>query len=114
MASMNQVVLIGRVGTSPKEEIVYSQNGGTVLVIKLAINRPTKDEQGHYITDWIPCRFVNKQAEILAEYITKGDLLSVTGALQIDKIEVNGVVSMQALIRGENFQMLSSRTERAS
>lgn len=109
MSANNQVVLIGRLGAAPAEELRQTQGGNAVVNFNLAVTRPGKDANGNSATDWIACQFWNKQAETLAQYCGKGDLISVSGALRIDTWEQDGQKRSKAFIHGENFQMLESR-----
>lgn len=111
MAANNQVVLIGRAGNNPAEDMRTTQSGSTVTEVRLAVNRP-KDKSGNTVTDWIGCQFWNRQAEVLAEYVKKGDLISVTGAVRIDSWEKEGEKRQKLYVFGENFQMLESRSSR--
>ena len=83
MASNNQIVVIGRVGNSVLEDIKHLHNGSAVAELRLATPRHGKSADGQEVTDWISCKFWDRQAEILADYVTKGDLLSVTGSLRV-------------------------------
>ena len=110
MASNNQIVVIGRVGNSVLEDIKHLHNGSAVAELRLAIPRHGKSADGQEITDWISCKFWDRQAEILADYVTKGDLLSVTGSLRVDQWEgPEGQRRQRYYIQGENFQMLGGR-----
>lgn len=111
MSANNQVVLIGRAGNTPSEDLRTTQGGSQVVEVRLAVNRP-KDKQGNTVTDWISCQFWNRQAEVLAQYVGKGDLLSVTGAVRIDTWEKEGEKRQKLYVFGENFQMLESRSSR--
>lgn len=108
MSSNNQIVIIGRVANDVMSDTktVAQQK---VTEVKLAVNRPSKDENGRMITDFISCKFWNRQADVLIEHVRKGDLLSVTGALRIDTWENNGEKRHKYYIHGEVFQMLSMR-----
>lgn len=108
MAQANNVMMIvGRVGADP--EMKYLDSNRSVTKFNVAVNRPTKDSEGNYITDWFPCEFWGKQAETAAEYIKKGTLLSVVGSGKIEKWESNGEKRSRFVIQGDNFQLLSAR-----
>lgn len=77
---MNKAVLIGRITKEP--EIKYTQSGTAVVSFTLAVDRDFKDEQGNYITDFINCVAWRNQAEFIANYIKKGYLIVISGALQ--------------------------------
>lgn len=77
---MNKAILIGRITKEP--EIKYTQSGTAVVSFTLAVDRDFKDEQGNYITDFINCVAWRNQAEFIANYIKKGYLIAISGALQ--------------------------------
>lgn len=109
MSANNQVVIIGRAGNNVSEDVRHLQSGSMVAQVRLAVNRPTKDEMGNSVTDWLTCEFWNKQAETLAQFVQKGDLISVAGSIRVDSWEQDGSKRQKYFIRGENFQMLESR-----
>lgn len=112
MAANNQIVLIGRAGNNVSEDVKNLQSGSTVAELRLAVNRPGKDANGNNVTDWIQCQFWNKNAERLAEFVKKGDLISVVGSLRVDSWEQDGQKRQKYFVHGENFQMLESRSAR--
>lgn len=112
MAANNQVVLIGRAGNNVSEDVRQLQSGSMVAEVRLAVNRPGKDNMGNPVTDWISCQFWNKQGERLSEFVKKGDLISVTGSVRVDSWEQDGQKRQKYFIHGENFQMLESRRSR--
>lgn len=112
MAANNQVVLIGRAGNNVSEDVRTIPSGTMVAEVRLAVNRPTKDAAGNPVTDWITCQFWDKNAERLSEFVKKGDLISVSGALRVDNWEKEGEKRSKIFVHGENFQMLESRSAR--
>lgn len=78
---MNKVVLIGRITKEP--EIKYTQLGVGVVSFTLAVDRDVKDDKGEYITDFINCVAWRNQAEFIANWIKKGYLIAISGALQV-------------------------------
>lgn len=112
MAANNQVVLIGRAGNNVAEDVRQLQSGTMVAEVRLAVNRPTKDAMGNPVTDWLTCQFWDKQAERLSEFVKKGDLISVSGAMRVDNWEKEGEKRSKVYVHGENFQMLESRSAR--
>lgn len=74
---MNKVVLIGRLTKDP--EFNYTAGTGTpVTRFTLAVTRPFKKDE----TDFINCIAFNKRAEAIAQYLTKGRQLAVTGSIR--------------------------------
>ena len=113
MATMNQIVLIGRVGNHLSEDLRIISEDSQVLEVRLAVDRKTKTRDGETITDWISCQFWNRQAEVLVAYVKRGELISVTGSLRVDTWKKDGQTRMKYYIAGERFQMLSARKESA-
>ena len=112
MTANNQIVVIGRAGKDASPELRRLQKGGScVVTLNLAVNRPGKDAQGNSVTDWLPVQFWNKNAERFAEFVKKGNLISVTGSMRIDSWDNNGETRYKAYIHGESFQMLESKSE---
>jgi len=51
-----------------------------VTKVNLAVRRPGKNQD----PDWFPVEAWGKQAEVLANYVTKGDQVGVIGELRFD------------------------------
>src|SRR5690625_1231591 len=77
---MNRVVLAGRLTKDP--EMRYTPNGVAVANFTVAVNRPFKNQQGEQEADFINCVAWRKQAENLANYMRKGNLVGVDGRVQ--------------------------------
>lgn len=77
---MNKVVLIGRLTKDP--ELKYTPGTGTaVATFTLAIDRRTSKD-GQREADFINIVAWNKTAELVANYMSKGRLLGVSGRIQ--------------------------------
>lgn len=77
---MNKVILEGRPMKDP--ELKFTPGNGTaVCTLTLAVNRRFKRE-GQPEADFIPIIIWNKQAESVANYVTKGKLISVVGRME--------------------------------
>lgn len=85
---MNKVILMGRLTREP--EVRYSQGADPVAVARytLAVNRrfKRKDEPE---ADFIPCVAFGKSGEFAEKYFRKGQLVAVTGRLQVRSWEDN-------------------------
>lgn len=74
---MNKVILIGRLTKDP--ELNFAAGSGTaVCKFNLAVARPFKKDE----TDFINCIAFGKTGETIAQYITKGRQLAVTGSIR--------------------------------
>ena len=86
---MNKVILMGRLTRSP--EVRYSQSSEPVAVARytLAVNRrfKRKDEPE---ADFIPCVAFGKSGEFAEKYFRKGQLVAVTGRLQVRSWDKDG------------------------
>ena len=74
---MNHIVLMGRLTRDP--ELRKTQSGTSVTSFTLAVDRRDKEKN----TDFISCVAWSKTAEIINDYVGKGQLIGVTGRLQI-------------------------------
>ncbi len=84
---MNKVTLIGRV--TKEIEVKYTSQGTAFASFSLAVDRK-KDKDGNKQTDFIPCVAWSKLAEVIGQYVHKGNRLAVDGRLQSRQYESNG------------------------
>lgn len=74
---MNKVVLIGRLTKDP--ELNFAAGTGTAVCrFSLAVTRPFKKDE----TDFINCIAFGKTGETIAQYLTKGRQLALTGSIR--------------------------------
>ncbi len=81
---INRVVLVGRLTKDP--ELRYTPNGIASCRFTLAVNRAFKSE-GEQQADFIQCVAWRKQAENLANFQRKGNLIGVEGRIQTGSYE---------------------------
>ena len=89
---LNQSIIVGRIVRDP--EIRETEDGIKVTDVTLAVQRPYKNKEGEYETDFITCVLWKGVAETTSEYCKKGDLIGVRGRLQTtrdkdDKVEIS-------------------------
>lgn len=77
---MNSVNLIGRLSNSP--EIRHTTNNQVVCRFTLAVTRRFKNQAGDYEADFINCVAFGKTAELIGNYVEKGQQLAVEGRIQ--------------------------------
>lgn len=77
---MNSVNLIGRLSNSP--EIRHTTNNQVVCRFTLAVTRRFKNPAGDYAADFINCVAFGKTAELIGNYVEKGQQLAVEGRIQ--------------------------------
>ena len=82
MAFMNHVALVGYVGADPA--VNEGRNGHEITTFSLAITERFKNKDGSMIerTDWHKIVCFGYTAKYVADYIRKGDLVSVEGKLK--------------------------------
>jgi len=111
MASVNKVILVGRLGKDP--EVRYMPNGEAVANVTLATSETWKDKSGEKQekTEWHRVTFYRKLAEIAGEYLKKGSMVYVEGRLETRKwTDKEGKERYTTEIIANEMQMLSSRT----
>ena len=80
--SVNKVILLGTIGRDP--EVKYTPSGTPVAKFSMATNERFKDKDGNWQdrTEWHNIVAWQRTAEIIGEYVKKGDRLYVEGKLQ--------------------------------
>ena len=86
---MNKVILMGRLVKEP--EVRYSQGAEPIAVARytLAVNRRFK-RQGEPEADFINCVAFGKTGEFAEKYFKKGQLVAITGRLQVRSWDMDG------------------------
>lgn len=82
---INRVVLVGRLTKDP--ELRYTPNGIASTRFTLAVNRTFTNQQGEKEADFIQCQAWRKQAENLANYMKKGNMVGIEGRIQTGSYE---------------------------
>lgn len=77
---LNQVVLVGRLTSDP--EVTETESGKKVTTMNIAVQRPFKNMNGLYETDFIKCVLWNNIATNTSEYCKKGDIVGIKGRLE--------------------------------
>ena len=83
---MNHFVGIGRLVRDP--EVKYTQSGKACVKFTLAIDR-RKSADGKQQADFVPCVAWEKTAEIIGQYVTKGQKIAVEGRIQTRSYDAN-------------------------
>lgn len=80
---INQVTLVGRITKQP--ELKYTASNIAFVKFSLAVQRDKER------TDFIPCTAWNKTAELIGQYVNKGDLLGIVGSIRTSSYDdING------------------------
>jgi len=107
---LNQSILVGRIVREP--EVKETENGTKVTNITLAVQRPYKNINGEYDTDFIPCVLWRGVAESTAQYCKKGDLIGVRGRIQTNSIQYEDEIKHFTEIVAEKVTFLSNNRNR--
>jgi len=85
--SLNKVMLIGNVGSDP--EIRMTPSGAKVAKVSVATNRTYQDRTGQQQerTEWHRLTFFGKLADIVEQWVNKGDRLYVEGRIEYSQTQ---------------------------
>lgn len=102
--NLNIINLVGRLGQDP--ELKYFESGAVRAKVSLAVSRNRRDEE----PDWFNVEFWSKQAEIVAQYTTKGSLIAVSGEFKLEEwVDANtGMPRSKPVVRASSLELLSS------
>ncbi|MGE7940645.1 single-stranded DNA-binding protein [Lysinibacillus xylanilyticus] len=83
--SLNRVILVGRLTKDP--ELRYTPNGVASCRFTVAVNRTFTKDGEEKQADFIQCVAWRKQAENLANFMKKGNLIGLEGRIQTGSYE---------------------------
>lgn len=112
MASVNKVIMIGRLGNQP--ELRYTPQQRAVTELRMAVSRHWTDKSGQKQekTDWFSVEVWDKQAEFCERYLTKGREFFVEGRLANDEWQdKEGQKRTKTKIVAENIQFVGGRPD---
>ncbi len=104
MAGVNKAVILGRLGQNP--EISYTQSGLAVCKFSIATSR--KQKNGQEVTQWHRCTAFDKAGELIAKYVSKGNMLYIEGEINYSQYEKDGVTRYSTDIIVREFNFISS------
>ncbi|MEC4983526.1 MAG: single-stranded DNA-binding protein [Oscillatoria sp. PMC 1068.18] len=109
--SINLVHLVGRAGTEP--EIKYFDSGSILCTFPLAVNRRTKNNDQ---PDWFNLKIWGRTAEIAKDYVRKGSLIGIQGALEIESWtdRNTGMLRSKPIIKVDRLDLLGSKRDNES
>jgi single-strand DNA-binding protein len=87
MQGFNKVILAGNLTRDP--ELRYTPSGTAIAKFGLAVNRRWKDQNGEQKEEvtFVDVDAFGKQAELIGQYVKKGNPLLVEGRLRLDTWE---------------------------
>jgi single-strand DNA-binding protein len=106
MSSMSIAVLVGRL--TRDAELKYTNNGQAICHFSLATGtRRKKGDQWEDEPSFWEIDLWGKQGESLNQYLTKGKLVGVEGAMRQDRWEHEGCTKVKVVIKADSVQLLS-------
>lgn len=112
MGSLNKVLLIGNLGQDP--DVRFMPSGDAVVNISVATTDRWKDKttgEARESVEWHSVSFFGRTAEIIGEYMRKGDPIFVEGSLKTRTYEKDGIKHWKTEIKGKQMQFLKSKGE---
>lgn len=109
MASLNKVMLIGRLTRDPEKRTIPS--GMAVTDLRMAVSRRFKSNSGEVReeTCFVDVAAWGRTAELCAEYLHKGSQFFVEGRLKLDEWEKDGQKRSKLSVVAERVQFLDAR-----
>lgn len=109
--SFNQVTLMGNLTRDP--ELRQTPNGQSVCSFSLALNRSYKDSSGEWqeMTDYVDIVAWGPLGERVAQYVTKGRPVLVSGRLQSSSWEQDGKKRTKVEVNAQDVTFLGGRGE---
>ncbi|MBE7380773.1 MAG: single-stranded DNA-binding protein [Leptolyngbya sp. SIO1E4] len=106
--SINTVTLVGRAGRDP--DVRYFESGSVVCKFSLAVDRRSRNSDQ---PDWFNLEMWGRTAEVAANYVRKGSLIGVSGALKFDQWtdRSTGAPRTSPVIRVDRLELLGSRRD---
>ena len=98
---MNSVNLIGHTGKEP--EMKYFESGSIKTTFSIAVRKSEAE------TNWFDCECWSKTAEFAGEYIKKGSHVAITGRLDVQKWEKDGVKHSKVIIIADRIKLLDKK-----
>lgn len=109
---MNKVMLVGRLTAKP--ELKYTPSNVAFVRFTVAVNRPYSNKDGNREADFISVVCWRNQAETIAKYFDKGNLISLEGRIQTGSYDdKDGNKRYTTDVALENFEFVESKSARA-
>ena len=110
---INKVILMGRI--CKDLELKYTPNNTPVCAFSLAVDRDRKDANGNKVTDFLDCVAWGKTAEFMCNYMGKGQLIAIVGAIQTRKwTDKNGSNRVSVEIKVDEAHFAESKKDKTA
>lgn len=105
---MNKVILMGRLTRDPEVRYSQGENSTAIARFSLAVDRRFKRE-GQAEADFFNCTCFGKQGEFVEKYLQKGTKVVLTGRIENDNYEKDGVKHYSVQIMVEEIEFAESK-----
>ena len=105
---MNKVFLIGNLGRDPEVRVMANQDQTVVANLAVATTKRGKDKE---FTEWHRVSAFGKVAEIMRDYLTKGQKVMIEGELRTRDYMKDNIKTYSTEIICNNFEFLSPKGE---
>lgn len=85
---MNNISLMGRLTRDVELKVI--DNGTSISKFSVAVNRDFKNKDGEYEADFFNCVAFKHTADFVKTYFKKGQMIGLTGRVQIRKWDKDG------------------------
>ena len=113
MRGVNKVILVGRVGQDPEFKTMTSGDG--LATFSMATGERWRDKNTNETkerTEWHNIKCWRRLAEIVRDYVKKGQPLYIEGKMRTEKWQdKEGVDKQRTVIEVTELQMLGSKNE---
>ena len=107
---MNKVMLVGRLTAKP--ELRYTGSNTAFLRFTVAVNRPFANAEGKREADFINVVAWRRQAETIAKFFDKGNLIGIEGRLQTGSYDdQNGNKRYTTDVQLDNFEFVEGKKD---
>lgn len=111
MASVNKVILVGRLGKDPDVRAVGESSVANFSLATTESYKDRKTGEKKEITEWSNIVLWGGLAGIASKYLHKGDLVYIEGKLRTRSWEKDGVTRYMTEVIGDNMTMLSGKKD---
>ena len=107
--------IIGNLGQDP--ELKYTENGSAYLNLSVGVTKKKKKKdkdngEKKDVTTWVRVNVFGQQAEILAQYLTKGRQVFASGSIEVNLFtKKDGTTGVSVEMAAHSVQMLGSKSE---
>ena len=106
---MNKAVIVGRLVRDP--DVRALNDGKTVSKFTVAVDRRFKNKNGEKEADFIQVVTFGKTAEFVAEYVKKGNMVSVAGRITTGSYEKEGRKIYTTEITADEVNSIGSKKD---